>query len=720
MIVLREQNSRVSAALKIAENSSDAGPAESASIDPLAPRIPQVDVLFGRLIADPYRWLEDPGDPRTVAWSAAQDERLAAQAATWPERPSWRNRIAELHERVEVDPPNWFGDRAFFLLREADQEHAAVVVLERDGTERVLVDPTALDPTGGSTLDGWWPSIEGDRLAYLVSSGGTEMSELWVIDVTTGATVDGPIDRLRYSPVAWLPGGKAFYYVRHLAPGADVDEPTLHRRVYLHRIGRDEDVLIFGDQRPPGTYFWLRISPDGRWLTLTANLGTDPRNDAWIADLSADSPEHPAWREIQVGVDARVGPVVRGGRLFLVTDRDAPRGRLCVARPEDPAFPHWRDLVPERPDAVLRDFAVLDGAELARPSVVVSWLRHAVSELTRHDLVTGAALSTVELPGLGTVPYLSNRPADSCEVWFSYADYATPATVYRYDDRTGGLHRWEPAPAVMPAPLRTRQVRFTSADGTDVRMFVITPESESPGPRPTVLHGYGGFNHALTPWPAPEVMAWVESGGVFAVANLRGGSEEGEAWHRAGMLGQKQNVFDDFDCAAQWLIDGGITTPGQLGILGGSNGGLLVAAELTQRPERCAAVVCSAPLLDMVRYELFGLGSTWAGEYGTASDPVELEWLVAYSPYHNVRPDTDYPAVLFTVFEADTRVDPLHARKLAAALQHTTTGTRPILIRRELGVGHGPRSMSRRVDLLADQYAFLAHQLGLRRGGDSG
>jgi prolyl oligopeptidase len=672
------------------------------------------------LIHDPYRWLEDPADPDTAAWSAAQDELFAEHVARWPQRPSWRDRLAELHDTVEVHPPQWYGDRGFFLRRQAGQEHAVVVALETDGTERVLVDPMVLDPTGATTLDVWWPSIEGDRLAYLVSRGGTEMSRLWVIDVASGATVDGPIDRLRYSPVAWLPGGEAFYYVRHVPAGPGVTDAVLRRRVYLHRIGTDDDVLIFGDQRPPGTYFRVRVSRDGRWVTLTANRGTDPRNDAWIADLSASAPERPAWREIQMGVDARVDPIVRDGRLYLWTDRDASRARLCVTSPDTPGYSHWRDLVPERPDAVLRGYVILDGPELGRPLVMADWLRHAVSELTVHDGTSGALMSTVELPGLGTVPYLSGRPVDNCEVWFSYTDFATPATVYRYDARTGAVDRWAPAPAVAPAPLRVRQVRFASADGIRVRMFLIMPEAAVTGPRPTVLYGYGGFNHALTPVYTPDIVAWVRAGGVFAVANLRGGSEEGEAWHRAGMLGQKQNVFDDFAAAARWLVDNDVTTPAQLGLFGVSNGGLLVGAALTQWPERCAAVVCSAPLLDMVRYELSGLGSTWVGEYGTATDPEQLGWLLAYSPYHNVTPDVDYPAVLFTVFESDTRVDPLHGRKLTAALQNATTGTRPILLRREVGVGHGPRSTTRRVELLADQYAFLAHHLGLRLPGDSG
>ncbi|HEY6481695.1 MAG TPA: prolyl oligopeptidase family serine peptidase, partial [Streptosporangiaceae bacterium] len=336
------------------------------------------------------------------------------------------------------------------------------------------------------------------------------------------------------------------------------------------------------------------------------------------------------------------------------------------------------------------------------------------------DLATGEQSGVLTLPGLGTVGELSGRPEGGPEAWLSYTDYATPPVILHYDARSGASATWARSPGAAAAGPDTRaeQVTFESRDGTAVRMVIISgPAAGQREPRPAILYGYGGFNVSLTPAYSATALAWAEAGGVYAIAGLRGGSEEGEDWHRAGMREHKQNVFDDFAAAAGALIDGGWTTPGQLAVSGGSNGGLLVGAAVTQHPERYAAALCSAPLLDMVRYEQFGLGETWNDEYGTAADPVELTWLLGYSPYHHVRPGTRYPAVLFTVFDGDTRVDPLHARKMCAALQYATTAPlaeRPVLLRRERDVGHGARAVSRTVTLSAEQLTFVAVHTGLK------
>jgi len=369
----------------------------------------------------------------------------------------------------------------------------------------------------------------------------------------------------------------------------------------------------------------------------------------------------------------------------------------------------WHDLIPEDPEAVLGGFAFLDGAELDAPALLVAHTRHAVSELAVHDLGSGERRGSVALPGMGSVVALRDRRDGGCEAWFTYTDFTSPATVYRFDGRDGGVTLWARPPGAVTMPaLAARQVEYASKNGTTVRMFLLSHADLPAGQRPAVLYGYGGFNVSQTPYFSATAAAWVEAGGVWAVANLRGGGEEGEQWHRAGMLAGKQNVFDDFHAAADWLVDNAVTSPERLAIMGGSNGGLLVGAALTQRPEAYAAVVCSAPLLDMVRYERFGLGPTWAGEYGTTEDPEQFGWLLGYSPYHHVREGAPYPAVLFTVFDGDTRVDPLHARKLAAALQHASTGSGAILLRRERDVGHSARSVSRTIALCADELAFLA------------
>lgn len=685
---------------------------------PPAPAGNHADELHGVTVPDPYRILEDEHDPATVAWSAAQKELFARHRDRWPSRERFRDRLTELLRAGVVGTPVWRGDRAFFSRRTAEQEHAVLYTLEPDGTKRALIDPVALDPSGATTLDAWKPSHSGDLLAYQLSVGGTEESVLRVLDVATGEDVDGPIDRARYSPVAWLPDGTAFYYVRRLPPDAVPEsERQYHRRVYLHRLGEDPDTdtEIHGAGLDKTNYYGVVVSRDGCWLIVTAAQGTAPRNDVWLADLGATDPAAPKLEPLIVGVDARVHPYIgRDGRLYVWTDLDAPRGRLAISDPARPGAPEtWGTLLGEDAEAVLEDYAILD--DLERPVLVASWTRHAVSELSVHDLASGERLASLDLPGIGSVGGLSERPEGGYEAWFGYTDHTTPPRVLRYDARTGEVTTWATSPGSVDVPaVASTQVTYTSRDGTPVRMVIVSPTGEPDRPRPAVLYGYGGFGIALTPQYSASILAWVESGGVWAIANLRGGSEEGEAWHRAGMRENKKNVFDDFHAAADYLVEHRWTTPDRLGISGGSNGGLLVGAALTQRPDAYRAVVCSAPLLDMVRYEHFGLGATWNDEYGSASDPEEFRWLLSYSPYHHVRDGVAYPAVLFTVFEGDTRVDTMHARKMCAALQAATVRTpdeRPILLRAEGDVGHGARAVSRTVDLAADQLAFLHKEL---------
>ena len=685
---------------------------------PDAERLPLTEDLHGHRVADPYRWLEDPEDARTVAWSDAQDALFAEFRTTWPGKDGLHQRISELVAAGVISVPVWRGERHFLVRRSADQEHAVLLVVDPDGTERTLIDPMVIDPSGTTTMDAWQPSKEGDLLAYQLSEGGTEESVLRVLDVATGKDVDGPIDRARYSPVAWLPGGESFYYVRRLA--ADLvpeGEDQFHRRIWLHRVGTDpeQDVLIFGDDLDATNYYGVTVSIDGRWLSISAAAGTEPRNDLWVADLRESNVEKPSLVEVQSGVDAQTSlHFGRDGRIYAYTDRDSPRGRVMVTEPGRWAFEQWTDLVPEHPEAVLEGWAILDGDELQQHVLLIARSHHAVGEITRHDLATGAEQGVIPMPGVGTVVGISEHPEGGHEAWFGYTDHTTPTSVYHYDARTETTSLSAKPPGTVEVPdVRADHVSYASKDGTNVHMFVLSRADAGIGPRPAILYGYGGFGVPLTPAYSATILAWVEAGGVYAVANLRGGSEEGEEWHRDGMRGSKQNTFDDFHAAAEWLIDQGITTSSQLTISGGSNGGLLVGAALTQRPELYAAVICAAPLLDMVRYEKHGLGQTWSDEYGSADVPEELEWLLAYSPYHHVTNGTSYPAVQFTVFDGDSRVDPLHARKLAAALQHATSGSAPILVRREFDVGHGARAVSRAVDLSVDTLSFAASVTGL-------
>jgi prolyl oligopeptidase len=668
---------------------------------PEAERGPVIDDLFGRRVADPYRWLEDTSDPRTRRWIAAQAELWFSQATTLPERYRFRRRVAELTRVGMIGVPVWRGDVQFYERRTAAQEHPMVMITDRVG-DRVLVDPAALDPSGRTALDTWHVSPDGRLLAFQVSRGD-ERGILHLLDVGTGEPIDRPIDDCRYSPVAWLPDSRAFYYVRS-------------RTLRLHRVGSADDHVVLGE---PAAY-GLELSHDGRWLIISAGHGTS--NDLWLADLTVSEPEFPALVEIQRDIEARsvitVGP---DGRLYAVTTLGADAGRICVGDPRRPQPEHWRDLIPERAAAPLSHLAFLEGAG-RRPLLLVGRTVDGIAELGVHDRETGAWLGDVPLPGAGTVGSVGTRPAGGHEAWFDYTDTTTPTSVHRYDAHTGRTTLWSRPPgADTTPPIEVHRLSCHSADGTEITLVVHTPIHDQvtvhDQPRPTILYGYGGFGQSLIPTYSAFSLAWVEAGGVFATANLRGGAERGEAWHRAGMRDAKQNVFDDFVAAAEKLINDGWTTPDRLGIFGESNGGLTVGAVVTRRPELFAAAVCASPVLDLTRYELSGRGPEWVAEYGSAADPEQLDWLLGYSPYHHVIDGVDYPAVLFTVSDDDARVDPLHARKMCAALQRATTGAGPVLIRTTDGVGHSSGSVSSGVGLAADVLAFLAAHTGLTGSG---
>src|SRR5579859_5832921 len=521
---------------------------------PQARRLDLTEDVLGYQVSDPYRWMENTPSPERDDWLAAEHRLYTAERDRWPGRAALAEQVRTLLSVGYVGTPAWRGPRSFFSRRDPGQEHGVLYTRAGDGTgvpAEVLIDPMAIDPSGLTTLDAWQPDKEGRLLAYQLSQGGDEESLLRVLDVQTGALVDGPIDRCRYSNVAWLPGGKAFYYTRRLPPASVPDgESQYHRRVYLHQVGTsadEEDVLIFGTGRDKTDYYYASVSRDGRWLFLSASRGTAPRNDLYLADLSSSDPSSPELAVVQEGVDAQTSVHAgRDGRFYVFTDLDAPRARIAVADPgavTDRSA--WRDLLPEDPEAVLNGYAILDGAELDRPVLLASWSRHALSEVTVHDLSSGSRLGAVELPGLGTVGGLSERPEGGHEAWFGYTDYTTPPLVLRFDARDSSVVSWAEAPGAVAVPdVTARQVTYESADGTLVRMLVISGASAGPaggpaggpsgGPRPALLTGYGGFDISLTPAYAPSALAWVEAGGVYAVANLRGGSEEGEEWHRAG------------------------------------------------------------------------------------------------------------------------------------------------------------------------------------------
>jgi prolyl oligopeptidase len=454
--------------------------------------------------------------------------------------------------------------------------------------------------------------------------------------------------------------------------------------------------------------------------------GPGAATDLYLADLSTGPPHRPRFVPVQEGVAARSAlRILPGaeltGTIHLITNLGAARGRIVTAPATQPSPVHWSELIGEDPQAVLADVAMLSGPALEFPLLLVSSTRHAVSQVDVYSPDDGAHLATVPLPGAGMVSEIRTRPGGGHEAWFRYTDHATTPVVLRFDGTTGRTDPWHGAEPATAAPhVKSLQVAFDSADGTRIRMFIISAGGVPDRPRPAILTGYGGFGASRLPHYSPDALAWAELGGVYAVACLRGGGEEGEQWHHAGRGAGKKRVFEDFEAAADWLVANGWTAPERLGILGGSNGGLLVGAALTRRPEQYAAVACVAPLLDMVRYELSGLGPSWREEYGSVADPEAFANLLSYSPYHRVRAGQRYPAVLFAVSDGDSRVDPLHARKMCAALQFASAGPGPILLRAEKGVGHGARAASSTIALTADILAFFAERLRLADAAEDG
>ena len=468
-------------------------------------------------ISDPYRWLEDAAAAETEAWSVAQDALFEQERGGWTGLGRLRERIADLSATGAITAPVWRGKRSFLMRRLPEQEHLVLLTVDEAGEEKVLIDPIALNPNGTTTLDGWSPSPSGRLLAYQISEGGTEESVLRVMNVATGEVVDGPIDRTRYTEVAWLNDESGYYYTRRLAPElVPPDQTQYHRRIYLHRLGTDpnEDVLIFGDGARMTDYHDVSISADGRWLQIATYEGTDTRNDVYLADLAGADPAAPPLKPVHLGVDAqsfllpaRADSPLAGTALVLTT-LEAPRGRVCAVSTDDPTPDAWREIVSEDPEVVIENLVVLDGPELDRPLLLVARTRHAISEIVVHDAVTGEIYETVPLPHLGTVSGLTARRDGGYEAWFNSADYGSRSRVFRYDGRTGQTFVWSDTPGKPETPqVYTRQVEYTSKDGTTVRMFIVSgePDEVPERPRPTILYGYGGFNISLRPEYDPRI-----------------------------------------------------------------------------------------------------------------------------------------------------------------------------------------------------------------------
>jgi prolyl oligopeptidase len=662
--------------------------------------------VHGIAVPDPYRWLEDGEADEVRRWSEAQARHTRAVLDAVPSAARIRERLRALFAIGLVSPPVARGGRYFHQRRAGDQEQPILYVRQgREGPDRVLLDPAALSEDRTSALDWWYPSEDGRLLAYGVSEGGSEKSVLRVRDVESGQDLPDVIPGTRACSLSWRPDGTGFFYTRYPEPGSvPAGEENYHRRVYQHTLGRDwrEDPLVLGADRPPEDWPNVHLSPDGRWLAVSVSRGWT-RTDVYLRDLSADG----GFVTVVEGVDAIFGVQVRNDRLYLQTNFEAPRSRLLAARLDRPGRESWREVLPEGPD-------VLEGAALIGEWMVAVWLRDASSRVSIHTL-GGERIHEVPLPVIGSIAGLSGE-WDGDEAFLGFTSYAVPPTVYRLALPEPALESWARAEGDVDADrFRVRLVRYGSRDGTPVSMFLVdTRDRPTDGRGAALLTGYGGFNVSHTPAFGRGVILFLEKGGLFAVAHLRGGGEYGEEWHRQGMLDHKQNVFDDFTAGAEFLVREGHAAPDRLAIMGGSNGGLLVGAALTQRPELVRAVVCQVPLLDMVRYHRFRIARLWIPEYGSADDPEAFRWLHAYSPYHHVRDGARYPAVLLTTGESDSRVDPLHARKMAGRLQAATSSGLPVLLRIETRAGHGQgKPLSKALEEWTDVWTFLFDQLGL-------
>jgi prolyl oligopeptidase len=688
---------------------TDRRPAPPAPLRPAYPPTPrgdEVELLHGETIPDPYRWLENGDDPATQAWTAEQNALTGRMLESVPGRERIRARLDQLLAIGALSAPEPVRGRYFYQRRDGRQNQPVLYVREgRDGADRALIDPNRLDPEGTTALDWFYPSEDGRLLAYGISENGSEQSVLHVLEVESGALLPDRIPRTRAADLAWLPDGTGFYYTRYPAPGeVGAGEEHYHRAVYFHRLGTDpaSDPLVF---RPAEKEHWpgVSLSPDGRWLVIGVARTFD-QTDLYLQDLVAGSAPVAVARDLPATFD---GEVVRG-RLYLRTNLDAPTYRLYLLDPERPARDGWREIIPPRADAVLESVRITGSA------LAVSYLERASSRLRLADL-EGGGMREVPLPAIGSLFGLSGE-WDGEELFYGFTSYTVPPTVYRLDLRSGASELWRRVEADLdPAGYEVRQATYQSADGTPVTMFVVSRTGlVQDGSNPVYLTGYGGFNISMTPAFSRSLLLWLERGGVVAIPNIRGGGEYGEAWHQGGMLGRKQNSFDDFIAAAEWLIREGYTRPERLAAAGGSNGGLLMGAVLTQRPDLFAAVVVQVPLLDMLRYHRFLIARLWIPEYGSAEDPGQFRWLLAYSPYHRVRDGVPYPAVLLATAESDTRVDPMHARKMAARLQAATGSDRPVLLRLEARAGHGAgKPLNKVLEELTDTWAFVFWQLGV-------
>jgi prolyl oligopeptidase len=657
------------------------------------------EVIHGVEIIDPYRWLEDQESAETRAWIEAQNKYSHSLLDNLPARPLIQKRLSELLRVDTVSTPFEPGGRYFLFKKRAEDDLSILYLREGlNGKDEVLIDPHTLSVDHTTDIGLLDASGDGKLIIYSVRRGGQDETELRVMDVDKRKDVD-QLPNALYRGVSMKKDGSGFYY--------NLQRRDTGIRVFYHAIGADpsKDVQVFGEGYGPDKWIGAAVSDDGKYLLFGVQHGW-ARDELYLQNLPGG-----AIQPIVNDIDAHFDGWFAGNRLVMQTDWKAPNQRIVVVDLKDPAREKWREIIPEGRDAIA-------GFSLVGGKLFVTYLHNVTSQIKIFN-IDGKALGEVSLPGLGSASGLAGR-WNSNEAFFSFRSFVTPQTIYRYDVQTGKTELWaRPKVPFKSDDFEVRQVWYPSKDGTKVPMFLVHKKGLQPdGKLPVLLYGYGGFNVSQTPRFSSSAAVWVEQGGVYALANIRGGGEFGEAWHKAGMLDKKQNVFDDFIGAAEWLINNKYTNPSRLAIQGGSNGGLLVGAALTQRPDLFQAVLCEFPDLDMIGYYRFKNNNPPALlEYGNASDPAQFKYLYAYSPYQKVKPGEKYPAVLFTTGDQDTRVPPLQARKMTARLQTASTSGKPVLLQYDTKAGHaGGRPLSKIIEDVSLELSFLFWQLRMDQG----
>ncbi|MGI8990995.1 MAG: prolyl oligopeptidase family serine peptidase [Bryobacteraceae bacterium] len=669
---------------------------------PAPPKTPVKNItesVHGVSITDPYRWLEDQNSPETRAWIDSQIQYTKSLLDPLPGRERLHKRVEDLAKVEVMTAPVKRGDRYFFTKRMPDQNQAVLYMRTGfTGPDLVLVDPNPLTPDQTSSAHIEGISSDGSLLAYGLRSGGEDEIALHLMDTATRTERPDRLERARIMTVALLPDNQSFYYSKSSKVGP---------RVYWHRMGTDpvRDRLIFGEKFGPTDIIVCNVSESGKYLLLLVLHGSAAtKTEVYFQDLHAKGPITPLVND----TDARFLPEFGEDRVFLMTNWKAPNNRVMLADLAKPSREQWREVVPE-------GSSVLESIDAVGGELAATYLENVISKIRLFD-EDGKLIREMDLPGIGTVAGVHGRWDDD-EAFFEFTSFVEPGTIYRYRIPTGTRDVWfQRKSSLDPASVDTKQVWFKSKDGTRIPMFVMAPRgAKLDKNQPVILTGYGGFNVSMTPHYTVEGAAWLQSGGTYVVVNLRGGNEFGEKWHRAGMLANKQNVFDDFIGAARYLIAEGYASPARLAIEGGSNGGLLVGAAITQRPDLFKAAVCAVPLLDMIRFQNFKVAKYWTSEYGSSDDPEQFKYIYKYSPYHHVEKGAKYPAVMLMTGDSDTRVDPLHARKMTALLQASTASGLPVVLHYDKKAGHsGGLPVSKQVDDTTDQLMFLAWQLEVK------